>query len=210
MSAAALSRWRLTAEVGLWRAGWGLPAAVLLAIAGALVWALAVLPQRHLRAELDARSLRLASEPAPAMPRSGTDLQWQAWQQLRAGLPVEPSADRLLARMLALARAHGVSLEQADFQYRPDPEMQWLQLTALVPIRGPYPAARRFLEATLREHPHVALDEITFKRDHAGASQPEVVARFSAWFQAEPSTRNVTGAPAATATRSRASEGWGR
>lgn len=191
----ALARGRLAAEVWLWRHGWGWALLAVLGLACALVWACAVLPQRALRAELALRTVAAVAARTPVRQPLAADSQWAAWQGLRAALPDEAQADRLIARTLVLAREQGLSIDQADFQYQPEAAMQWVRLSMTVPVRGAYPATRRFIESVLREHPQVALDEITIKRDSAGASAAEAVSRWSAWFRTSAAAPRVGKSP---------------
>lgn len=185
MNTLGFSRLRLVLGVWLWRHGWGWPLAATLCLAAALLWQFAVLPQRALRADLDDRLKASASASRSERKPMGDDVHRLAWRGLHAVLPPEADVDKLLARTFTLAQEEGLALEQADFQHRHDGEMQWLHVSMTVPIRGAYPRVRRFMESMLLEHPHVALDEIVFRRDAVGASQADAVARFSAWFQAD-------------------------
>lgn len=177
------AQWRLGAEVWLWRHGWGWAVVTLLAVVCVLAWAFVFLPlQAHLAQVEAEHGEHLSRAEAPAAPPGRENLQRIAWQELSAALPHEKQADRLIARTLALARQHGVVLQQADYQYQLDAEMKWMQMNMSLPVRGSYPQTRRFIEAVLREHPHLAMNQIGFKRDGAASAQLEAIVSFSAWF----------------------------
>jgi Tfp pilus assembly protein PilO len=182
MNRPMFAQWRLSIEVWLWRHGWGWALAGLLGITCMLVWAFFWVPQRDglVRLESTHAELRLRQESSAAARQPV--LQRTAGEELAAVLPHEKQADRLIARTLALARQHGVVIDQADYQYRQETDTKWLQLNMSLPLRGSYPQTRRFIEAVLREHPHLAMNQIGFKRDASTSSQLEAVVSFSAWF----------------------------
>lgn len=173
-------RWRVAAQIVLWRHGWAwvLGAA---AVAGVALLQLAVvfpLQQAHASAELELAQALAAPPRSPPTPESTTA---ERVITLRTVLQEAPAATELLQRMTALAAAQEISLPQGDYQQRIHPANGVLQLQVSQPVRTSYPRLRQYVESVLRTIPNVSLDQVTAHRESIGQNELEVRLRWSLW-----------------------------
>ncbi len=187
MTAAARPRLRLVLEVAAWRFGLGAAAGLALTLSAGIFWASQVRPVQ-LEARAQAKTRADAKVPVPVLPAANAVDASIAQQnhallqdRLRAVMPAKPDAHRTLAEIVAQARAQEVSIDSVDVQFRDDAAAGWSQAIFTVPLQGGYPAIRRLLEALLREHPNLALDQVSFRRDSALARQAQVQGRLTGW-----------------------------
>lgn len=188
---------RLVLDIAIWRHGWGPVLGVAMVLAAAAFWATQVRPLLALAQQADRSTAASTAEllvPAMDDAASGQDRSRLLRQQLQAIMPPKSDAHRTVAAMVGQAQKHAVRIESIDVQFRDDPQSGWSQASYSVPLEGSYPAIRQMIEALLREHAHLALDQISFRRDSAAAKQLEVQVRLTGWY--------VTGPGPAIAARS--------
>jgi hypothetical protein len=171
--------WRVHVELALWRHGGTLPLAAMLALLAVAIHETAVLPAQA--------SLALAQEELASATRSAprTLALHQPLHALRDALPAEASATGSVKRMAALAQSHGIAVQQADYQRTALTGAPVIQLQVSQPVRASYAQLRRYIEAVLRDMPHVSLDHVAARRDNVGQQQLEVRLRWSVWMQQE-------------------------
>jgi len=107
----------------------------------------------------------------------------EAVDELARVLPPPDALHALTEALFVAAQAQGLKLERSSFQYEREPVLAWRRVAVSLPLKGDYPSVRRFVETVLRDHPHVALEQLGFKVEGSGTTQPEVVVSLSAWFR---------------------------
>jgi hypothetical protein len=180
-----LASWRLTLEIALWRHGALWPLVALGLVMAAAVWWGMVLPQKQLLVELSQRAAHQAHLRQQARPATPVrDEQAQSWQQIRQTWPEAGQVDAHIAAVLQMAQKRGLVVEQGDYQYRSEPELNALKVTMNLPMRGTYNNLRGWVDAVLREHPNLALEELAIKREVVSSAEAEVKARWVGWYRA--------------------------
>lgn len=185
-------RWRVSAQIALWRHGWAWPLAAA-AVAGVVVLHLAVLhPLQQARDSLELELAHgLAVPPRPAATPESTTAERAA--ALRAMLQEAPAATELLQQMSVLAAAQEIQLPQGEYQQRLHPANGILQVQVSQPVRASYPRLRQYVESVLRTMPNVSLDQVAAHRESIGQTELEVRLRWSLWLMpsvpVEPSRR---------------------
>ena len=176
-------RWRIQAQIMLWRHGWAWPAALLLALlAGSVHW----LVLQPARAALAATQAELGREQSAARPQAAPAEPLSETQQLgalQAALRSSPEPAELVRRMAALAQAEQITLPQSEYQQQIHGATQVVQVHVTQPVRASYPQLRRYIEAVLRTIPNASLDQVAARRDNVGQSQLEVRLRWSLWIK---------------------------
>ncbi|WP_284616240.1 GspMb/PilO family protein [Aquabacterium humicola] len=175
---------RLRVETALQRWGWAPPVIVIvLAAAASIHW----MRMTSERAALDQLQQRL-SRPVPVgdVAIAQSDPTRQRIAQVQAVLPPVSAANALVGELFELAQREGLQLERSTFQHGiEDAGPRWLHVSLTLPVQGPYPAVRGFIESVLRKHPNVALNHLSVKRETSAHEQAHVVLGFGAWFASE-------------------------
>lgn len=170
-------RWEL-ARLG---AGLGLPGAVavVLLIAGAALWLSLVMPARDdTQRLLDERARidrRLKEAAAPVAGPQGVREQLA---DFRGRFGDEKGMSGSLATLHAIARRHGLQLDQAEFKLSSDARDPLSRYAIVLPVKADYRALRRFTQEALRELPGLALEEVSLRRGDSRAAQIEAQLRF--------------------------------
>jgi hypothetical protein len=140
-----------------------------------------------LEAQQAALQARLATHPGKQIePRRASppvDAPWQAGQAIRQTWPPAGQIEADMARVLNLADRAGLRVDKAEYQYRFHPEIEATRISVVVPLKGGYGPLRQWVLQVLREHPHVALEELSIERESPGAEGVAARARWAAWFQ---------------------------
>ena len=181
-----LARLRLSLEIALWRHGALWPFVALCLMLTMAVWWGMVQPQKQLLVELSQRAAhqtQMRQQTRPATPVS--DEQAQTWQQIRQTWPEAGHVDAHIVAVLQLAQKRGLAVEQGDYQYRSEPELNALKVTMNLPLRGTYTNLRGWVDAVLRDHPNLALEELAIKREVASSADAEVKVRWVGWYRAD-------------------------
>jgi hypothetical protein len=196
-----LARWRLSLEIALWRHGALWPLVALGLLMAAAVWWGMVQPQKQLLVELSQRAAHQAQLRQQARPATPVrDEQALTWQQIRQTWPESGQVDAHIAAVLQMAQKRGLVAEQGDYQYRSEPELNALKVTMNLPLRGTYNNLRGWVDAVLREHPNLALEELAIKREAVSSADAEVKVRWVGWYRAEEAQVGTSGSnPQATA-----------
>lgn len=170
---------RAHAELMLWRHGWAWPLAlVLLGAAGALyVGTVRPLAAEAARVE---RALASPALPVTAIAEVPIDERKQL-QDVQVVLSKMTDATAQIRQLGALAQAEGIGLAQAEYHQQLHKTTGLLQVQVVQPVRATYPQLRQYIEAVLRAHPNVSLDQISARRDNVGQSQLEARLRWSFW-----------------------------
>lgn len=181
MKATARAPWRVRLQIALWRhgsAGAGLLAALLMAT-GLLAWmqwqtdAALTQTQRALAQER-------ASAPAARTPAHSGDEAAQL-SALQAVLTASPAPDEVARHMAALSLSQGIAWAQGEYRPQWHADTQTTQWQVTQPVLATYPQLRQLIDAVLRAHPNVSLDQVTLQRDDTTQSLVEVRLRWSIW-----------------------------
>jgi hypothetical protein len=84
-----------------------------------------------------------------------------------------------LARLHALARKRGVTIEQAEFKLSQDSAEPLARYTMVLPVKADYASLRRFTREAMRELPGLALEDVQLRRSDAKATQLESTLRLT-------------------------------
>jgi hypothetical protein len=181
-----LARWRLSLEIALWRHGVLWPLLLLCVVLTMGVWWGGVQPQKELLVELSQRAADQAQKRKTAQPAVPVkDEQAHTWQQIRQSWPPAQQVETHIATVLQAAQKRGLVVEQGDYQYRAEPELNALKVTMNLPLNGSYANLRSWVDAVLRDHPNLALDELAIKRETVSSAQAEVKVRWVGWYRAD-------------------------
>ena len=173
---------RLRWELARMAAGLGLPGVVAagLLVLTASVWFGLVLPahgeaDRLLdeRARLD-RQAREAGDSAGAAPLGVRE----QLAEFRSRFGDEKGLSAALASLHAVARQHGLQIEQAEFRLSSDAREPLSRYAIVLPVKADYRAVRRFTQDALGRLPGLALEELSLRRGDARASEVEAQLRF--------------------------------
>ncbi|ARN23333.1 GspMb/PilO family protein [Piscinibacter gummiphilus] len=150
-----MSAWRVRLGIARHRQGPGAVAAAVLLALGLAAWTW-LLP-RHLAA----RQAPGLDTVAPAVVREADDPQ----ARLRAVLVEPAQVQAVLARLVEAAQVDGLASGRVGY-HRDEAAATRVRLE--LPVRGGYPALKRFLGAALASHPGVSVDQVDVRRDTGG------------------------------------------
>lgn len=94
--------------------------------------------------------------------------------------------DEPLKLMLELAKEAGVVVGQSQFRYRSMPSTKLIAYDITAPVKGTYPAIRRFCEHFLLAVPFASLSELNLKRDSTQQTQIEGKLRLTLYLHSQP------------------------
>lgn len=173
---------RLDLELWLRRGGWLVWVALGLLV-GAAVLHYTATAAVHARIADREREVGLARQSAAAVAAAVAAVPAKGRLEERldafnAVLGVRGDQGRLVGIVFEQALRQGLSLSRAEYKLDVDRAGGFHTYQMTVPVRGPYPRVRRFVEETLAAVPGAALEEITFRRDAIGTPEPEARLRF--------------------------------
>lgn len=186
--------WRLWCEVAIHRCGW-LPLALVAVLAGGAVfqflWLEPLTDQRQTLQQrlVDARKLPSPPKPAPS------EVAEAPLSQLLAVLALPGDMNSEAAGLFKAAEREGLHFERSSYQYEPGRGLPWTRMSISFPVSGSYPAVRSLVEAILREHPNMSLDQLSIQREASDKAQADVQLSFSAWFSTTGNEASATGGP---------------
>ena len=159
-------RWR--AQAAMRTLGWpGVVGLGLLAFCLAFYWS-ALLPAKTRLAEmqeqagsLGARLAHMKTQPQLVTPET----QLAAFYRIFPDFAATPD---LLEKLYAAAEASGIVLEQGEYRVVPGKEDKLDRYQVTLPVRGTYPAVRKFLGRVLADLPAASLDSVSFQRQKVG------------------------------------------
>ncbi|MEF8705841.1 MAG: hypothetical protein V5B36_14195 [Candidatus Accumulibacter sp. UW25] len=183
-----VERWRLLADIGLHRHGpwWLLLAgvvALLVSVAGV------VIPRQE--SELAAR-LALLSElqVQTASRHDGQDeapalvpVPEQHYATFQDTLASEGDILASIKAVLDAATSHQLLATRAEYLRGRDAHAQAEFVQMTVPVKGRYPDVRRWIEEILASQPHLAVNELGFKREEIGVDRIEAKVRLTLWHR---------------------------
>jgi hypothetical protein len=167
----------LRAHLALRRLGWGNVAAILLMLVALAASLGPVLYARHALAAqqrtLDhARmQLRTLDRKEGSVPMLSTNDERLA--AFYAALGQYRYAEQQVKTLFAIATKTGLTLDQAEYRSAADKQGRFYTYQVNFPVKGSYPAIRRFCEQVLLAVPFASLDQMSFKRDAIGANVVE-------------------------------------
>ncbi len=169
----------------LHRIGWSGVAGMLLGAAGIAALLFAGL---HLEPAVQSDRDQLARVIAEQRDRPGaaTELPASPTQRLEAfygGFPAVADIPAGLGRLVKLAAADGLALEQGQYRLAAEAAGPLLRYEMKLPVRGTYRQVRRFVEAALVDAPYLALDRIEFRREAVGDAALEASVEFSLYVR---------------------------
>ena len=84
-----------------------------------------------------------------------------------------------LRRMFATAREAKLVIKQGEYRLTPDKDGQFARYEMSLPLQGAYPQIRDLTAQWLLDHPALALNEISFKRDGIAQTQTDARVRLT-------------------------------
>lgn len=181
MKSTAVAPWRARLQIALWRhgsAGTALLVAMLL-VTGLLTWTLqqmdVALTQTRQALEQEHVGAPAARTPAPANDEAARVAVLQAL------LATSPAPDEVVRGIAAQSNAVGITWTQGDYRQQWHPATQTTQWQVTQPALATYPQLRQLIDAVLRAHPNVSLDQVTVQRDDTAQAQVQVRLRWSIW-----------------------------
>lgn len=185
MMDATLKQFGLRARIAFARWGWVNCVAAVLCALGIVAFGFG-LPRLRAQvivqegAMLRQRLTALAAPlPIPAQQRSASE---QGLHDFYTTLGEQHYAEQQVKALFYAAAKNGLVLNQADYQATDDQNGRFRTYRIQVPLKGSYPAIRKFCEQVLLEIPFASLDEIQFKRESADNPQLEGNLRFTLYL----------------------------
>ena len=77
------------------------------------------------------------------------------------------------------AAAEGLVLDTGEYRLMREPSLRMLRYQVTLPVKGPYPKVRRFIERALFEVPGLSLDDVSLRREAIGEAAVEARVQFS-------------------------------
>jgi hypothetical protein len=148
-----------------------------------LAAAIHVLASAPLKARVEERAREHARVTRPATDAAVASVPQKSLLEERLAAFADTLAEkRDLAAMVATvfeqAEKHSLVLAQAEYKLEFDKSGGFYAYQMRLPIRGPYPRLRGFVDGTLARIPCAALASIDFKRDAISATEAEARLRF--------------------------------
>lgn len=181
MTTPSLAHWRFRLQVALWHHGSAsrfLLAAMLVA-AGLLCWGL-----WQTDTTLAQTQQELAIERSrTSTPRTAVLPDDAAAQRLAllAVLQASPRPDEVVHQIAALSQTAGIAWAQGEYRSQWHADTQTTQWQVTQPVLATYPQLRQLIDAVLRAHPNVSLDQVALQREDTTQSQVKVRLRWSIW-----------------------------
>ena len=173
---------RLLAPLG--RAG---VVALGLTLATLLFWWQSIGPAQHQLAALQARAAHLQAQlpltPPPAAVPEDHKGRVVAYFRSFPALSAMPQA---IADVLQLAGTLDLNIDKVDYGYQPLRQDDLATLQMGFALKGAYPKLRRFVITVLSQHPAVALEELTLRRDGIGSTEVEARIRLTLYATGTP------------------------
>jgi hypothetical protein len=186
---------RLALEIFLWRHGrlWMLLAAATILLLASVPGVLTPLKSQLLRIQQERISAThqlttRAVHDTAAQPVTRT-------ASLETTLPSTSERDRTVRAIYRTADQHNLSYSSSALRTTDYPTTGVSRTEVTLPVRGTYPQLVGFVETLLRDHPHVSVDRLLFRRDSSTTAVGDADIRISCW------TRRASGTQAAQAPR---------
>lgn len=164
---------------------WGWPALLGLAFGlagGALaVWGTPPLQQAQGRAEAQLRQARAAARLARAMPDAAASERLDARERFMSTFPPAAQRQQRLGALWSLAREHGLAVRRSEFRAVSDDALGLARYRITLPLEGPYPALRRFIEQALLQDAALSLDRLRLDRADAASPVLRAELQLSLW-----------------------------
>jgi hypothetical protein len=171
---------RLDLELLIWRSKWlpWLAALMLLAAAGVHEMVTVRLAEREAHWKQSAEAIRLTSPAPPVLSKPEKPQIEARYDAFRAALGAKEEMNQQVTRLFAEAEKRALVLTQAEYKLDFDKAGGFWTYQINLPVRGPYPQLRRFVDESLQANPNAALEQVDIKRDGIGARAAEVKLRF--------------------------------
>jgi hypothetical protein len=157
-------------------------------VALGVAFAVAIVVPARQRAEA-ARLSVAAMQGQPAAGASKRDKVLSPGEQLAAFyafFPSELDAPDAIGKIVAIARRHGLSLQQAEYKAERDKTGKLTRLQMSLPFRAAYAPIRQFLSTLRTEMPAVALEQVQFERQKVGDAVIDAKLRLVIFLRAAP------------------------
>ncbi len=179
----AYLRWRV--QSAMKSLSWpGMIGLGLLAFCLAFYWS-ALLPAKIRLAEmhdqagsLGARFKQMKTQPQEVTPQ----MQLANFYHFFPNFAATPD---LLEKLYSAAEASGIVLEQGDYRRVSSKEDKLESYQVTLPVRGSYPAVRKFLGRVLADLPTISLDSISFQRQKIGDTIVETQIKLTLYLDGE-------------------------
>lgn len=128
--------------------------------------------------------LALAELRGSAVPDGTVELPWeqaaaQRLEAFRAHFRTGQAIPELLAALHRAALAEGLALERADYRLIDEGAGPLMRYELVLPVSGPYPGLRRFIDRALAQLPVLALDQVSFERPTIAEARVQARLRFT-------------------------------
>lgn len=162
--------WQARLAYGVRRAGWPGWLGVAALAGFALFGVLEVLPaQQRLQgqgARLDAAQTRLTQQGADKSGMALTPTQKLA--AFYTEFPASEEVPDILSQVYAIATEQQLALELGEYSLNKVQGARLDQLRITLPLKGAYPQVRRFMAEVLVQHPFMALQNVSLRREKVG------------------------------------------
>lgn len=167
--------------------GWpGMLAAALLA-GGAGFHFSVLLPEQERLDDLRARTAaRAQTEMAADAEQAAGGSPADQLDRFHQAFPPSAALPDRLDRVFAVAREHGIGLDQGDYKLTRTPAGGLERVQVTLPVRSTYPQVRKFIAALRAEIPGLALDHIQFQRQKVADATVEATIRLALYMVASP------------------------
>ncbi|MDB5774361.1 MAG: hypothetical protein JWP38_494 [Herbaspirillum sp.] len=178
----------LRLRLALSRSGWIANTAGALCLVGALgwLWAMPRLHEQTVQRQYAMQGLKKTMNAGA--PRTVQPKMQPAEQRLHDfydALGESHYPEQQVKTLFSIAAKNGLSLTQAEYTPGYDQNGGFRTYRILLPIKGRYPAVRRFCEQVLMAIPFASLDEIDFKRQSISNPMPDVRLSITLYLQAD-------------------------
>jgi len=163
---AAADRWRWQLQLALRQlgpVGW---LALALGAVAAMLWLGPLHASRREAEALRSDTAELARQQQASRGDAQPDERSPArqWARFEDRLAPETGTSAAVARVIAIARHHGVALNQAEFKLSTAGDEPMSRYTLVLPLQADYRSIRGFVREVLREVPGIALQEFSLRR----------------------------------------------
>lgn len=171
------------------RFGWVKSFACLMLIIGIVGWR-AWIPHLHRQINRNQQTLQkvtlaLQKPEAPPTPVALPPAE-RHLAKFYASLGENRYVEQQVKTLFAIAGKTGLVLSQGEYKPGYEKNGRYHSYQILLPVKGGYPAIRKFCEQTLLAIPFASLDEMNFKRDTIGNRALEAKLRMTLYLNGKP------------------------
>lgn len=177
----------LRARLLVSRTSWLHKLAVTTCALGSIAYFL-LLPQMHAELDRQGRLLQKLRTPADVGMQNfvaSTQLdENQLLQSFYNALGEKNYPEQQVRTLISIAGDNGLMLNQAEYKSAYDKNGLFYTYQIILPVKGTYPAIRRFISQSLSVIPFASMDELQFKRDSITSANMEAKLRLTLFLRA--------------------------